>query len=171
MIVGNGDISKALRDGGLDRPDVMFFARGVSNSGETNRDEFLREIIALLNIREPEHIVYFSSLSVYYGDSIYTAHKKHMEYVVGDRYKNHTIIRLGNITWGDNPNTIINYFKACYQNGIQPELQNTYRHLVSWEEFEYWIDKIQVGKKDIMNIPGEFIHVKEIWKRVTDGKY
>ena len=34
-IIGNGDIAMALREGGVDRDDLLFFAAGVSNSRET----------------------------------------------------------------------------------------------------------------------------------------
>jgi len=37
MIIGNGDIGKALKD----RDDVVFFASGVSNSQETDEKESL----------------------------------------------------------------------------------------------------------------------------------
>jgi len=94
-----------------------------------------------------------------------------MEMRVRNRFETSTIVRLGNITWGSNPHTIINYFKSCYEKGIQPELQDTYRYLITKDEFVHWIKFIRSGENDIMNIPGEFIHVKEIWRRVINGEY
>lgn len=167
MIIGTGDIAQSLTD----RPDVVFFASGVSDSNCKDESEFFREQKLLLNQKRDKHIVYFSSLSIYYAESRYVEHKISMEEDVTGFCDSYTIIRLGNITWGSNPNTIINYFKTCYEKGVQPELQDTYRHLVTRQEFEYWIKKIRPGVNDTMNIPGEFVHVKEIWRRVTNGEY
>lgn len=167
-IIGSGDIAQALKE--LDRPDIILFASGVSNSKCVTGESFMRERELLAIQKYGQHLVYFSSLSIYYENSAYTDHKIMVEREV-QLFKSYTIIRLGNITWGSNPNTIINYFKSCYTKGIQPELQDTYRHLVTRQEFEYWIKKIRPGANDIMNIPGEFIHVKEIWRRVQNGEY
>lgn len=173
MILGSGDIAKSLTD--LDQPDIFFFASGVSNSRCEDHKEFERERDLFDGVYQRNginlHRVYFSSLSVYYSDSEYVQHKRLMEERITWGKWSYTIIRLGNIVWGSNPHTIINYFKSCYSKSIQPELQDTYRHLVTRQEFEYWIKKIRPGVNDIMNIPGEFIHVKEIWKRVQNGEY
>ena len=163
MIVGSGDIAKTLIEMGIDRPNVTFFASGVSNSKETRWFEFEREHTLLEFNKFQNHIVYFSSM--------YADHKKHMERALRSNTKSYTIIRLGNITWGNNPNTIINFFKAEYAAGRTPDLQDTYRHLVSREQFEYWIRQIRVGVNDIMNIPGELTHVNEIWRDVQQEKY
>lgn len=154
---------------------MVYLASGVSNSQCTDGNEFQRECDLFDGVYQANghnlHRVYFSSLSIYYSHTQYAFHKRFMEQRISWGKWTYTIIRLGNITWGTNPNTIINYFKHCYEKGIQPELQDTYRHLVTRQEFDYWISKIRVGEKDIMNIPGEFIHVKEIWRRVTNGEY
>lgn len=171
MIVGHGDIAQTLIKEGLDQPDVTFFASGVSNSKCINPLEYLREKETLINQSTFKHLVYFSSLCQYYSDSTYATHKIDIERIIKRCFVSHTIIRLGNITWGNNPNTIINYFKILYAAGKVPELQDTYRHIISREEFVYWMKNIRPGINDIMNIPGEFIHVKEIWRRVQNGEY
>lgn len=173
MIIGNGDMAEALKP--LDRDDVLFFASGVSNSKCEDLRGFQRERDLFDGVYQANginlHRVYFSSLSIYYSNSLYAQHKRAMEDRVTWGQWTYTIIRLGNITWGSNPNTIINHFRNCYAKGEQPDLQDTYRHVVSRQEFGYWINKIRVGENDIMNIPGEFIHVKEIWRRVQNGEY
>lgn len=169
MIIGNGDIGTALQP--LDRDDILFFASGVSNSSTTDKDVYHREMNLLGAIDPAQHVVYFSSLCVYYSDSVYAHWKRTVEKHIPGRFDSYTIVRLGNITWGTNKNTIINWFKLCYEKGVQPELQDAYRHLVTRQEFEYWIKMISPGVNDIMNIPGEFIHVKEIWRRVQNGEY
>jgi hypothetical protein len=171
MILGNGDIAKTLIEAGVDRADILFFASGVSNSAETDKHVYHHEAELLNSQPINSHVVYFSSLCVYYSDSVYAHHKRTMEWRVSNGFKSYTILRLGNITWGTNPNTIINYFKSCYEKGIQPELQDTHRHLITKEEFIYWIKLIRPGINDVMNIPGEMVHVKEIWRRVTNGYY
>lgn len=172
MIVGNGDIANALKDGNLDRDDVTFFASGVSNSKETSRAEFMREYELLKEYSKCGlHLVYFSSLSIYYSDSDYTAHKRSMEYEIQRLFTHFSIFRIGNIKWGANPNTIINYFKSEHAAGRTPELQDTYRHIISKTEFVYWMKKINLKARDFINIPGEFVHVNEIWRRVVNGAY
>lgn len=173
MIIGAGDIAKALIEAGVDRPDVLFFASGVSNSSETRSEPYQRERNLYFDADHSLHLVYFSSLSIYYSDTIYARYKRLMEELITTRSNKSgkTIIRLGNITWGTNPNTIINYFKTCYSKGIQPELKDTYRYLITKDEFIYWVKMIRVGVNDIMNLPGEMVHVKEIWRRVTNGYY
>lgn len=171
MIVGTGDIAKTLIEEGLDRDDITFFASGVSNSKETQKEEYYREI-ELFNAQSIyQHIVYFSSLCVYYSDSVYANHKRIMEYKAKEVFQFCTIVRLGNITWGSNPNTIINYFKSLHAAGKAPELKDTYRYLITKPEFIHWMKSIRQGVNDIMNIPGEFIHVNEIWRRVQNGTY
>lgn len=171
MIVGGGDIAKTLIEEGLDRPDMTFFASGVSNSNETRKEEYHREA-ELLNAQSIyQHIVYFSSLCVYYSDSVYAHHKRKMEYRAIGGFQFCTIIRLGNITWGNNPHTIINHFKAEHAAGRTPVLHNVFRHLLTKPEFIYWMNSIRAGVNDTMNIPGEMVTVKEIWRRVQDGTY
>jgi hypothetical protein len=172
MVVGNGDIAKTIIDCGLDRDDVTFFASGVSNSKETRGEAFWREFDLLkYHSFDGSHLVYFSSLSIYYSDSEYAAHKRGMEGEVQGRFDQFTIFRIGNISWGNNQNTIINYFKAEHAAGRTPLLKDEYRHVISKPEFIYWIKKININARDFINIPGEFIHVNEIWRRVQDGKY
>jgi hypothetical protein len=172
MVVGKGDIAKTIIDCGLDRDDVIFFASGVSNSKETSRAEFMREYELLAEYSKCGlHLVYFSSLSIYYSDSDYARHKRSMEYEVQRLFKTFSIFRIGNISWGNNPNTIINFFKAEHAASRTPQLRDEYRHVISQPEFIYWIKKINLNARDFINIPGEFIHVYEIWRRVQDGKY
>lgn len=154
MIVGNGDIASVLKD----RDGVIFFASGVSNSSCTNEEEFSRERSLLYEQDWSKHCVYFSTLSGYYKQSPYVEHKKKMERMVKDIFESYTIVRLGNITWGKNPNTLLNYLKA--HPGA--ERRDEIRYLIDKEEFLHWMDKIRVGEKDIMNLTGKMINVKDL---------
>jgi hypothetical protein len=172
MVIGNGDIAKTLIEEGLDRDDVTFFASGVSNSQETSRAAFMREYELLAEHSKCGlHLVYFSSLSIYYSKTDYAAHKRSMEYEIQRLFNTFSIFRIGNISWGYNPNTIINYFKSEFDCDRTPLMQDAYRHVISKEEFIYWIKKISLSARDFINIPGEFIHVNEIWRRVQNGQY
>jgi hypothetical protein len=155
MKIGHGDIASVLTD----HEDRLYFASGVSNSKEIRESEYLREATLLIDQDYFRHIVYFSSLSIFYSDSRYAKHKLMMEKLIKDRFPFYTIIRLGNITWGKNPNTIINYLKAHKD----AEVQDVYRYIVDKEEFLHWIDLIPDWSCE-MNIPGKMMKVKDIIK-------
>lgn len=73
MIIGHGDIASVLKD----REGFIFFASGVSNSGETRESEYKREEDLLLKQNKNKHLVYFGSLSIFYNPHTrYTRHKK-----------------------------------------------------------------------------------------------
>jgi hypothetical protein len=161
LIIGHGDIASVLRD----REDRVYFASGVSNSLETRELEYQRERTLLLSQDSIRHLVYFSSLSVFYSDTRYAQHKKDMENVVKDNFSTYTIIRLGNITWGKNPHTLINYLKTHRD----AEIRNVWRYIVSREEFLYWIDLIPPWNCE-MNIPGKRMKVKDIAEEYVEWR-
>lgn len=165
MIVGNGDIAKVL----IDREDKLYFASGVSNSQETRRSEYEREKNLLLKQDKYRHLVYFSSLSVFYSDSLYAQHKLRMEKLVKENFKHYTIIRIGNITWGNNPHTIINYLKNKINLGLTYEVKDVYRYIIDKEEFLYWISLIPPWSCE-MNCPGRKIKVQQIVNEIKQGK-
>lgn len=158
MIIGTGDLASAI----IDREEVTFFASGVSNSRCIDKKEYEREYNLLRSMPIEKHIVYFSSLSIYYGDSVYVLHKKRMEAAIKAFFQSYTIIRLGNISWGSNPNTLINYLKAH----PEAEIQNVYRHIVDKDEFQYWLGMIPVGQKNEINIPGKMVWVPDLAKEI-----
>ena len=153
MIIGHGDIASVLTD----REDRLYFASGVSNSQETNEEEYQREKRLLMQQDKWRHIVYFSSLSVFYTDTRYSQHKREMEKMVKKNFGHHTIIRIGNITWGTNPHTIINYLRAH----TNAEIKDVYRYVVEKDEFLHWIDLIPEWSCE-MNIPGKRMKVIDI---------
>ncbi len=171
MIVGHGDIAKTLIEEGLDREDVTFFASGVSNSRREDEKEYAREIELLLSQPKDQHLVYFSSLCIYYSQTRYAQHKIQVERLIKDNFQTHTIVRLGNITWGRNPNTIINYFKLQNRSKITPHLEDGHRFIITEAEFCYWMQLLPLGTKNEMNIPGEMVSINEIWRRVQNGQY
>lgn len=154
MIIGHGDIASAI----IDREDVTFFASGVSNSACIDVNEYSKELVLLDSMPRGKHIVYFSSLCIYYSHSMYADHKAGIEREIKKWFDAYTIIRLGNISWGKNPHTLINYLKAH----PEAEIQKVYRHIVDKKEFQYWLSMIRVGEKDIMNVPGKMVWVPDL---------
>lgn len=153
MIIGNGDIASVLPE----RDDLLFFASGVSNSQCTDEREYDREVRLLLKQDDRAHIVYFSSLAIFFSDTRYTQHKKYMEALVRENFPNWAIIRLGNITWGENPRTLINYLRAHPDAKVRDE----YRYIVDKDEFLHWVNAIPAWPAE-MNISGERLKVKKV---------
>jgi hypothetical protein len=159
MIIGHGDVAGVLKD----REDRLYFASGVSNSSETRESEYERAIALLMKQDKWRHIVYFSSLSIFYTDTRYAQHKRQMEKLVKKNFGHYTIIRLGNISWGVNPHTLINYMKAHRD----AEVKDVYRYVVEKEEFLHWIDLIPEWSCE-MNVPGRMMKVKDIIKTYVE---
>ncbi|HLG90828.1 MAG TPA: hypothetical protein VI336_01560 [Candidatus Saccharimonadales bacterium] len=157
MIVGHGDIASVLPK----RKNRLFFASGVSNSRETRESEYAREKKLLLKQNRKSHLVYFSTLAVLYGDNRYVQHKREMEELIKQEFPRYTIMRLGNITWGTNPHTIINFLRAQLKKGKTIKIQDTYRYIIDKDEFLYWIGVIPDWNCE-MNVPGRRMKVSEI---------
>lgn len=157
-IIGHGDIAQMLER--TDR-NVLFFASGVSNSQETRESEYQREKDLLLSQPKDKRLVYFGSLSIFYGNSRYSQHKLEMEELVKENFPKYCIVRLGNINWGDNPNTLINALRNRFLEGKPLEIQDTYRYVVNKEEFLHWIGMIPDFNVE-MNITGRMMKVEEV---------
>jgi hypothetical protein len=157
LIIGHGDIASVLPD----HPNRIYFASGVSNSQETRIEEFTREIDLLREQDREKHLVYFSSLAIFYANTPYTRHKKYMEVEIASSFADYTIVRLGNITWGTNPHTLINYFRNKVANHESIEIREEYRYIVDKDEFLHWIDLIPDWNCE-MNITGQRMTIKEI---------
>jgi len=157
LIIGNGDVASAL----IDREGLLFFASGVSNSKEIRESEYQREKDLLLAQDKSEHLVYFGSLCIFYSNSRYALHKREMESLVKDNFNRYTIIRLGNISWGKNPHTIINYFRNRRKEGEPLRIQEGYRYVVDKDEFQYWIGMVPEFSCE-MNVPGRRMTIKQI---------
>jgi len=157
MIIGHGDIASALSN----RKDRLYFASGVSNSSEIRESEYRREINLLLKQNRKLHIVYFSSLAVLYGSNRYVSHKREIESLIKQEFPRYAIMRLGNITWGTNPHTIINFFRLRLKKGLPIKIQDTLRYIIDKDEFLHWIEMIPDWSCK-MNITGRRMKVKEI---------
>ena len=86
-----------------------------------------------------------------------------MEDWVRKLFPNYTILRVGNITWGNNPHTLINFIKNKIKSREPFEVQDVYRYIVEKDEFLYWINMIPEWNCE-MNITGKRMLVKDIVK-------
>jgi hypothetical protein len=160
-IIGHGDIAEALQEV---NKDVLFFASGVSNSQETREEEYQREKDLLLKQDRSKRLVYFGSLSIFYNDTRYSRHKKEMEDLVKENFSKYCIVRIGNISWGNNPHTLINTLRNKVKNEEQLQILDVYRYVVEPEEFLHWIGLIPDFNCEI-NITGARMKVKDIFKK------
>lgn len=165
MIVGNGDIGSVLKE--VDREDWIFFASGVSNSQEDRQEEYDREVDLLMEQNKNKHLVYFSSLAIFYSHTRYVLHKFNMEDLVRKNFDSYTIIRLGNITFGNNPYTLINFIRNKIKNKESYEVKDEWRYVIDKEEFLHWIELIPEWNCE-MNIPGKRMKVAEIVREYCD---
>lgn len=165
MIIGNGDIANVIND----KDGMVFFASGVSNSREKRESKYQREIDLLLKQNKSRHLVYFSSLCIFYSKSRYARHKQQMEELVKKHFNRYTIIRMGNITWGRNPHTLINYLRQRAKKGEPLRILDTYRYLVNKDEFLHWMDMIPAWNCE-MNITGKRLKVYQIIKKYINIK-
>ena len=149
MIVGRGDIASILND----REGAIFFASGVSNSTETTQSEYWREIQLLDKQDKNKCLFYFSSISVDDMSKIeneYLMHKRRMELLIKSNFKNYNIIRIGNISWGNNPNTFLNYIKNKIKNGEAVEIKDEYKYIIDKEQLLLLTDNLPlIGQNTI----------------------
>ena len=85
MIIGNGLISSVFDKNKKDYENYLVFASGVSNSKETNEEQFIREKELVLKcIYENKNLtfLYFSSVLVGITNNDYYNHKLAMEELI-----------------------------------------------------------------------------------------
>ena len=160
MIVGKGDIASVLND----RDGAIFFASGVSNSNETRESEFMREIELLDKQDRSKCIFYFSSIAIddMSKNSQYLQHKRKMELLIKSNFENYNIIRIGNITWGSNPNTFINYIKNKKSKGESVEIKDEYKYVIDKEQLLLLTDNLPLTGQNTICVFGRMAKVKEL---------
>lgn len=167
MVIGRGDIASVLKD----KEGYTFFAAGFANREPITSELKQKEVNRILDINmNGQMFVYFSSLSIYYARNQYTGHKLRVESIMKNYVDDYCILRIGNITWGNNPNTLINSLKHKIQNNIPFEIQDTYRYLIDKDELLHWIDLIPRTGKHEMNVTGRRMKVSEIVKEIEHGR-
>jgi len=116
MIIGNGLMSKALKD--IDLNNYIFFASGVSDSKTTDESLFNREKNLLLETvknNKAKKIIYFSTCDVYDSSkstSPYLKHKLNIENIIKNNCKFWLIFRVSQVIGiGGNKNNLL--YKLC----------------------------------------------------------
>jgi len=162
MIVGKGDIASVLND----REGTIFFASGVSNSNETRDSEFMREIELLDKQDRTKCLFYFSSISVddiqKIGSNKYLQHKLRMETLIKSNFENYNIIRIGNITWGSNPNTFINYIKNKKSKGESVQIKDEYKYIIDKDQLVILTDNLPLTGQNTLCVFGRMAKVEEL---------
>lgn len=122
MIIGNGLIASLFKK--HDREDIIFFASGVSNSLETDENQFNREenlIRKTIKEHPNKTFIYFSTCSIYdssKADSLYVLHKLRMEQIIKKEQKSFLIQRVSNVVGnGGNPHLLMNYIVPSVKKG------------------------------------------------------
>lgn len=161
MIIGKGDIASILND----REGAIFFASGVSNSSEKDETQFDREISLLLQQDKTKCLFYFSSISV---DNLqkksnrYLQHKIKMEELIKSNFENYNIIRIGNISWGSNPNTFINYIKNKISKGEPVEIKDEYKFVIAKEQLLLLTDNLPLIGQNTICVFGKMAKVSDL---------
>lgn len=160
MLIGNGMLAKGLKAFEGDQ-EILIFASGVSNSKETDRNEFQREFELLKeNIEKyPQlKLIYFSTCSIFDKSLVgtgYIEHKMHMEKYIAEKSSNYVIFRLPNVIGSTtNPNTFFNFFKSKILSGTSIQIQEA--------ATRYLIDMRDISKIIPLIIRDESIRNTEI---------
>ena len=84
-----------------------------------------------------------------------------MEIMVKSYFENYHIIRIGNITWGDNPNTFINFIRERLNNNEPVQIRDEWKYLISKEELLMVVDNLPLKGQSQLSIFGECKKVKD----------
>jgi len=162
MIIGRGDIASILND----REGAIFFVSGVSNSLEKRESEYEREYKLLSEQDKTKCIFYISSITIdnkeKFEMSRYLQHKKQMEDYIKSSFKNYNIIRIGNIIWGSNPNTFLNYIKNKVKNNESFFISDEYKFMISEKQLLSLTDNLPINSQNQISVFGQMVKVKDL---------
>ena len=168
MIIGRGVVASIIKD----KPEYIYFACGFSNREKLTEEIKNSEREKILKHEETDKMfVYFSGLNIYFApETEYTKFKVEMENLIKERFKNYCILRFGSVTWGDNPNTLVNFFRNKVTNNEELVIQDVYRYINDKEDLTHWISMIpEIGKHE-MNVTGRRIKVIDLIEEIKQGK-
>ena len=159
MKIGNGDIGSSL----LDRQMALIFASGVSNSNCNDEAEFQREHDLLYSLKDKDLCcIYFSTISIFDRVNPYILHKINMEESVKKYFDNYCIIRIGNIDWGTNPNTFLNFLRNKMKHGEFYEIRDETKYMISKDLLAMVVDNVPLVGQHELCVFGYKAKVKDI---------
>ena len=85
-----------------------------------------------------------------------------MELLIKSNFKNYNIIRIGNITWGSNPNTFINYIKNKKSKGEPVEIKDEYKYVIDKEQLVLLTDNLPLTGQNQISVFGRMAKVAEL---------
>ena len=157
MIIGNGMIAKGFEDFKYNN-EVVIFASGVSNSGETSKVEFSREKDILkraLKEEEDKIFIYFGTCSVYDSQSSqgsYVEHKLKMEKIVQSKHSNYLIFRLPQVLGKNNKKQLVGFLFDKLKNDELFSLYDIERNIIDISDIEKIASRILKNKLFINSI-------------------
>ncbi|NTF33481.1 NAD-dependent epimerase/dehydratase family protein [Rhizobium skierniewicense] len=182
MIIGRGLVASAFVPYFESDQDVIVFAAGVSNSGETRAEEFLREEKMLRGYLEAAgQLIYFGSCSVFdpeMANTQYVHHKLEMEALVSS-YRGNAIFRLPQVVGtSSNSNLLTNFLHQKIENGERFNLwKNARRNLIDVDDIAAIVTHmIRTGdsKAGVYNIASPFsvsiLDIVEVFEKVSGKK-
>ncbi len=161
MVIGNGMLANAFSSYVAD-DDVVIFASGVSNSKTENLSDLEREVNLINKVKfemsSESYFIYFSTVSIEDPDLFnthYVIHKKNVENLIKDNFKNYIIFRLTNVVGKtNNQNTVFNFLKSRIESGKAFELwKNATRNLIDIDQ--------------LTQVVGIFLKNKIVWNTQT----
>lgn len=176
MIVGSGMIAKAFKEYEKNQ-NILIFAKGVSNSLETRKEEFEREATLLheaIQVHQDKTFVYFGTCSALDSCNNYNAyiqHKIKMENIIKKNCKNYFIFRLPQVVGKTTSPTLVNFLSAQIKDGNHFYLwKNSKRNLIDVDDVfsiaSYLINN-DILKNQITNIASSnSISITSIVKKI-----
>ena len=132
IVHGRGMMASAIRlTEGL---TGAVFAAGVSDSGEIDCREYIRErnnLRKFIESNSDSKVIYFSSYIAKDGTSRYAQHKREMESVIAETANDFLVLRLPQVVGETTNRTLISYFVNAAKTRDKITIQkNAYRSLV-----------------------------------------
>ena len=168
MIIGRGTIASIIED----KENYIYFAAGNSNRTKLTDESKQIEIDKIKSyIGTTDMFVYFSGLNIYFApETEYTKFKLEVEQFVKENFEHYCILRLGSVTWGDNPNTIYNFLKNKIINNQELDIQDKYRYINDKDDLTHWISMIPRYGKHEMNVTGRKIKVIDLVNEIIKNE-
>ncbi|PIQ14857.1 MAG: hypothetical protein COW67_11515 [Flavobacteriales bacterium CG18_big_fil_WC_8_21_14_2_50_32_9] len=154
MLIGKGLIASTFKHYS-DNSEVIVFASGVSNSGESNAAEYEREFKLLQQfVSSNSKLIYFSTCSVIddsLKESSYIRHKLNVEKYISENFYSFIIFRLPIVVGKNtNPFTLTNFlFNKIKNNEKFTLFDKAHRYLIDIDDLGLILSSmINAGKFD-----------------------